>query len=70
MIDPGCEVDLRWLEGVVSWEVDVQEEQLHNQDLSSKHQLQWSHLFGHSEVSVVSGLNSVKGSAVHLLAAV
>jgi len=26
MVDPGSEVALGWLEGVVSWEVDVQEE--------------------------------------------
>jgi len=26
VIDSRCEVDLWWLEGVVSWEVDVKEE--------------------------------------------
>ena len=25
MIDPGSEIDLSWLEGIVSWEVDVEE---------------------------------------------
>jgi len=38
MIDPGCEVDLRWLERVVSWEMDVQEEHT-----TSVWRVIWSH---------------------------
>ena len=26
MVDPGGEIELRWFEGVISWEMDVEEE--------------------------------------------
>jgi len=38
VIDPGSEIDLSWLEGIVSWEMDVEEV-----DTSSIWRVIWSH---------------------------
>jgi hypothetical protein len=75
MVDPGGELELGRLEWVVSWEVEVEEENtsnvlpiqacqvpVHHQDLPSKHQLKWFRLLGYLEGAMVTSIDHLKGS--------